>query len=98
MRDRESGLARVVREGLLRKVFSSSHQSGEKLLTCKDLDKEQAVKNRNARSPVAGTGLVGLRHRKACQKVTRAWRAWFGEHGEHGLRMRLRGCQGSRQT
>ena len=91
-------MARVVREGLLRKVFSSSHQSGEKLLTCKDLDKKRTVKSRNARSPVAGTGLVGLRNRKACQKVTRAWRAWFGEHGEHDLRMRLRGSQGSWQT
>lgn len=49
-------MARVVREGLLRTVLSSSHQGEEKELTCKDLEKEQAVKNRNAKSPVAATG------------------------------------------
>lgn len=33
----------MVREGLLRKVLSSSHLSAEKEVTCKDLDKEQAI-------------------------------------------------------
>lgn len=34
----------MVREDLLRKVLSSSHLSAKKELTCKDLDKEQAIK------------------------------------------------------
>lgn len=51
-------MARVGREGFLRKVLSSSHQSEEKELTCEDLDKEQAIKNRNAKSLVARIGSV----------------------------------------
>ena len=37
-------LARVVREGLLRRALPSSRQSEEKGLTHKDLDTEQAVR------------------------------------------------------